>query len=197
MKYKVCSMLLAAALAFSLWPVSARADALENGGAVQEATGEPLSSDGELPDENVGKKGGLDAENSEAAGTAGEEEITAAGNQMDFPEEIVVAGTAETGEAEAAPFSPRVRIGVAPAAGVALTTTPRPNTLCCTTSPGRNCLLSDGDFLAVAPAPMLEVPNRLETPPAGAAGWCSPARRAPPCSSPQPASRTPQRDSPG
>ena len=29
MKYKVCSMLLAAALAFSLWPVSARADALE------------------------------------------------------------------------------------------------------------------------------------------------------------------------
>ena len=36
MKYKVCSMLLAAALAFSLWPVSARADALETGGDFRE-----------------------------------------------------------------------------------------------------------------------------------------------------------------
>ena len=75
MKYKVCSMLLAAALAFSLWPVSARADALETGGDFREATGEPASSDGELSDEtgsqeeSAGKDGDLDAENSDAAGT--------------------------------------------------------------------------------------------------------------------------------
>ena len=90
MKYKVCSMLLAAALAFSLWPVSARADALETGGDFREATGEPASSDGELSDEtgsqeeSAGKDGDLDAENSDAAGTVGEEEITAVEEQVDF-----------------------------------------------------------------------------------------------------------------
>lgn len=36
---------------FSLWPVSARADALETGGDFREAIGEPASSDGELSDE--------------------------------------------------------------------------------------------------------------------------------------------------
>lgn len=111
MKYKVCSMLLAAALAFSLWPVSARADALETGGDFREATGEPASSDGELPDEtgsqeeSAGKDGDLDAENSDAAGTVGEEEITAVEEQVDFSEEIVVTGTAETEEADGADAS--------------------------------------------------------------------------------------------
>lgn len=111
MKYKVCSMLLAAALAFSLWPVSARADALETGGDFREATGEPASSDGELSDEtgsqeeSAGKDGDLDAENSDAAGTVGEEEITAVEEQVDFSEEIVVTGTAETEEADGADAS--------------------------------------------------------------------------------------------
>lgn len=36
MKYKVCSMLLAGCPGFSLWPVSARADALETGGDFRE-----------------------------------------------------------------------------------------------------------------------------------------------------------------
>ena len=91
---------------FSLWPVSARADALETGGDFREATGEPASSDGELSDEtgsqeeSAGKDGDLDAENSDAAGTVGEEEITAVEEQVDFSEEIVVTGTAETEEAD-------------------------------------------------------------------------------------------------
>ena len=83
---------------FSLWPVSARADALETGGDFREATGEPASSDGEL-------SGDLDAENSDAAGTVGEEEITAVEEQVDFSEEIVVTGTAETEEADGADAS--------------------------------------------------------------------------------------------
>ena len=96
---------------FSLWPVSARADALETGGDFREATGEPASSDGELSDEtgsqeeSAGKDGDLDAENSDAAGTVGEEEITAVEEQVDFSEEIVVTGTAETEEADGADAS--------------------------------------------------------------------------------------------
>lgn len=96
---------------FSLWPVSARADALETGGDFREATGEPASSDGELSDEtgsqeeSGGKDGDLDAENSDAAGTVGEEEITAVEEQVDFSEEIVVTGTAETEEADGADAS--------------------------------------------------------------------------------------------
>ena len=96
---------------FSLWPVSARADALETGGDFREAIGEPASSDGELSDEtgsqeeSAGKDGDLDAENSDAAGTVGEEEITAVEEQVDFSEEIVVTGTAETEEADGADAS--------------------------------------------------------------------------------------------
>ena len=79
---------------FSLWPVSARADALETGGDFREATGEPASSDGELSDEtgsqeeSAGKDGDLDAENSDAAGTVGEEEIPQWKNRWIFQKKL-------------------------------------------------------------------------------------------------------------
>ena len=103
MKYKVCSMLPAAALAFPCGRVSARADALETGGDFPEATGEPASSDGELSDETGSQEESavkgrrFDAEKTAtlSRGLSEKKRLPQWKNRWIFSEEIVVTGTAE------------------------------------------------------------------------------------------------------
>ena len=79
---------------FSLWPVSARADALETGGDFREATGEPASSDGELSDEtgsqeeSAGKDGDLDAETATLPGLSEKKRLPQWKNRWIFQKKL-------------------------------------------------------------------------------------------------------------